>query len=363
MKTTKHVLTNIQRVIVLSLLIGSGSRCTHREVDRQAEGPCRIRLIEAKDTVLQNNQTPDDNTDQTVYEYDELGRISHIVQHYDKRFKGQSASIYSYVQRDDYTYDNAGFLISLSSASQWTPTNGALSNNTNTTLYTYTYTNGRLTQQLRQQTNEYGLQTKTVSTYTYDTAGSLITRAEATTYPVIPTTLQERPLFPDGMTSEWTYKNGKAVDYVERQGGIEVHPYVFQNGLFQTQTGPNYRTVFTYDTQNRLVKSEFWVDGKLTSYSESTYLQAKLPPGEVPNHFKGFPDINDPKGEEGVPNTYSFYLVLNTGTIETSRSQLQYKLTGAGYVASSEQVLTPPANGSSPQLMTKTTYTYDGSCD
>ncbi|ARK10999.1 RHS repeat protein [Fibrella sp. ES10-3-2-2] len=367
MKTTNQVLTAIQRVILLSVLVGLGSRCTQQAVDKQADGPCRIRQIDEKATVQQANKTLEETTDQTIYDYDNQGRVNQVARRYEKRLAGQSAVVYSYAETARYVYDADGFLTAKSSEARWSPGDNQTSTNTNTSQFTYAYTNGRLTQQVTNRTNQYGLQTKIVSTYAYDATGSLLTKTDETTYPAIPATAPEKPTFPAGVTAVWTYQHGKAVDFVEKQGGTDVRPYTFQNGLLQTQTGSNYRSVFTYDSQGHWVKQEFWVNGQLYSSTDYTYAQAKLPPGLKPDNFKGFPAVADIDGVDGVMNTSVNYNLSPTGVLmKSSSTQVQPKLTGAGYLQSSDQVTTTYQNEAGTilnQLATTTTYTYDGSCD
>ncbi|MEZ0542330.1 hypothetical protein [Fibrella arboris] len=365
---THRLLPRMQRVLILSLLVGLVSRCTQQAVDKQADGPCRIRQVDIKETARQGTRTLEENTDQTTYDYHALGRISLMARRYEKHLAGQSAVVYSYAETSSYAYDKDGFLTAQSSEARWQPVDNQASTNTNTLQSTYAYTNGRLTQQVNLRTNRYGLQTKIVSTYTYDATGSLTTRTDETTYPAIPATAPEKPAFPNGITAVWTYQNGKAVDYVEKlDGGVDVRPYTFQNGFLQTQTGSNYRTLFTYDSQGHSVKQEFWVNGQLNSYTEYTYTQDKLPPGLTPGHFKGFPTVTNTAGVAGVMRTAAYYNSTPAGVLmRSSSTQVQHKLTGAGYLQSSDQATTTYQNEAGVvlnQFTTTTMYTYDGSCD
>ncbi|MBO0952091.1 hypothetical protein [Fibrella forsythiae] len=367
MTLTKRLQTSIRQLLVLSFLLGSTSHCTQQAVEKKAAGPCRIKQIDEKATVRQANKTLEETTDQTIYEYDGQGRISRVARHYEKRLAGQSAVVYSYAENTSYVYDDAGFLTAQSSDAHWSPSDGPTSTNTRTSQYTYAYTNGRLTQQINRQTNPYGLQTRTASTYKYDATGSLTTRTDETTYPVIPASAPEKPASATGSTAEWTYQNGKTIDYVERQGGVDVHPYAFQNGFLQTQTGANYRSVFTYDSQGHRIKQEFWVNDQLHSYTDYTYAQAQLPPGLPPGNFNGFPTVVNIAGVPGVMSASTHYDTFSTGPLmKASNSQVQLKLTNAGYVQSSDQVTTTYQNAAGTvlsQLTSTTTYTLDGSCD
>ena len=179
--------------------------------------------------------------------------------------------------------------------------------------------------------------------------------------------MKEKPAFPNGTIGIWTYQNGKVIDYVEKQGGVDVHPYAFQNGFIQTQGGANSRSVFTYDSQGHPTKQEFWINGQLTSLVENTYVQAELPPGLTPSNFKGFPTVTNITGVAGVVSSSSYYTLSPTGVLmKTNSSQTQHKLTGAGYVQSSEEATNTYQNEAgtiAQRLTTTTTYTYDGSCD
>ena len=367
MNTTKHLLTSIQRAIVLSVLMGIGSRCTQQAVDKQAEGPCRITQIEAKDIVTGNEIMSDDNSEQTVYEYDAVGKVVHKKYSYTQRWTRQPTNLYSYSTDDSFDYDPSGYLTKRTSTSQYKSTlGGATETGSSAARTTFTYQNGRLNQQISLTTRQDGLETKFIKSYIYDNQGALISRTEETTYPTIPASVTQKPDFPEGTVLRWTFQNGQTVDYTEKQGGVEIHPFTFQNGLVQSITRGNHRTVYTYDNQASSSRVESWDTGRLFNYTNYTYSSIKPPtsPDDDVN-FKGFPVVaNTP---QRLWNSFTTNGLSGTGNfVKATIFQAQYKQNAAGYLQSSVETVTnfqTDYGNIAYQLTTTRTYTYNGSCD
>ncbi|MBO0930694.1 hypothetical protein [Fibrella aquatilis] len=355
-----------QQIVLLICLLGLGSQCTQQAVEKKADGPCRIKTEAELETITEGTATLQTNTRQTTYAYTPNGDLAQTLVNYEQREKGKVVNTYSY--DDSYTYDAAGYAIVRSSKAQWKTEYdaGAITERT-----TYGYDAGRLTQALLTTVAPNNAQTKVASQYTYDANGQLTQLTEVTTYLNLPDSLRKQTLYPDGYSTTWTYKDGKATAYVLKVDGVEKRPYTLQNGLFVRMEHDlsGSASVYTYDAQRRLTKDEYWRDGKLKYYTEFTPSSARLPTQSLPAK-KGFPVMANPAGEPSAPASYKTFwrFDMNTPTFYlTNDAQTQYKLTGAGYQQTAETTDTqrnglpvPPT----PRIRKNTqTYTYDGTCD
>ncbi len=363
MAKIKRLLVNYQQVALLLVLLGLGSQCTQRGVDKQGGGLCRLVKIDLTSVTSGSIVTPETMTGQTLYTYDAEGRLEKKTDQKENKSAGYIGGSSQYTLLENYVYDTGGFLTGKQRTEQWKDGKGLL---TLTENITYSYANDRLAQASQLTKGLYGLQTKRVSTYAYNAAGGLTQRVDVTTYPVVPATLKERPVYPDGLTETWTYTNGMATDYLVKAGGIETRPYTLKNGLVRMQSFGNQHTVYTYDNQNRAIIASFLVDGKENGRLEFAYAPAKLPESSL-LPFKGFPTVLAPFGTPGVEASSAFYNSTVKGPLfKETDTQTQYALTGAGYVRTANEVSTYPfddPNNASYQIKTTRTYSYDGSCD
>lgn len=308
-----------------------------------------------------SNIIPNETTDKKTYDYDADGRVSHTLLQREQR--QQTSVINTYTVDNTYTYDVAGYLTAMVQKTRWQTQSDGGSYEERTT---YTYTDGRLTESIRRnQGSAQGVVNQLTSSYTYDAAGQLTRLTELTTYPVVPDSLKGKPLYQNGLLATNTYQNGRLVDYVRKEGSTETRPYTFQNGLVSSQTVGNSRYVYSYDQQDRVTKINYLVDGQLKNETAYTYADAKQPTDTWPA-FKGFPVSLALSGKPGVWVTNTYRSRLPDGSFYTSAQQMQYTLTGAGYIRTATGTTTHTnydSRNSVYQAKTVSTYSYDGLCD
>ena len=355
--------TAVQRLTLIVFWLGLGSQCTQQTVDKQGGGPCRLRQMDCHTVTTGSGTNDSDVTEKAVYRYDAadqlIGKTDQAVYRYD-----QADSIV-FNTTETYVYDGAGFLMSKTALSQ---VKDHSTTTANSERVSYTYATGRLAQAVAEQLSESGLQTKEVSTYTYNAAGVLTQRLDATTYPVISPALRDRPAYPGGFTETWTYQHGQAIEYVKQAAGMSMKPYTFQNGLIQVASDSVKQRKYTYDKQNRVVRLDESVASKLTDYQELIYgsVAAIMPEVSLPA-FNGFPVVADPHGAPGVATTHRVYVVSGSGDAYVRLDeQAQYELTGVGYVQTAMVTTTVNRTGIRPityPIKMTVTYTYNGNCD
>lgn len=349
-------------MLLFSVVVMLTSQCTQSSVESQASGSCRIRQEDVVETINGGtNLVPNETTDKKTYEYDTDGRITHTLLQREQR--QQTKVINTYGIDNSYTYDAAGFLTTMLQKTRWQTDIDGGSYEERTS---YTYTNGRLTESVRRyQGDAQGIVSQLTSNYTYDAAGQLSRLTELTTYPVLPDSLKGNLLYQNGSLATITYQNGRLVDYVRKEGSTETRPYTFQNGLVSSQTMGNVRYVYSYDQQDRVTKIEYWLDGQLKNETHYTYAEAKQPTDTWPP-FKGIPVSLALAGKPGVWASNTYRSKLPNGAFYTSALQLQYTLTGAGYIRTTTGTTTHTnydSRNSVYQVKTVSTYTYDGLCD
>ena len=366
MKKIKQVSTGIQRLMLLLGLLALGSQCTQQAVDKKADGPCRIKSEDELETITEGAATLQTNTRRTTYAYTANGDLAQQLVSYEQRDSQKVLNTYTY--DDNYTYDATGYAVSQTTKAQWkTDYDGG----TITEQTTYAYDAGRLSQSVRTVMAPNNSQAKITRQYSYDASGQLVLLVEQTTYPNLPDSLRKQALYPDGYSTVWTYKNGSAVDYVLKATGMEKRPYTLQNGLIMRSENDlsGSASVYAYDSQRRVIKDEYWQNGKLKYYTDYVPSAAKSATQSLPA-MKGFPVTANPNGDASAPASYKLYwrFDLNTPAFYlTNDTQTQYKLTGAGYMQLAETTDTqrngypvPPT----PRIRKNTrNYTYNGLCD
>ncbi|CCG99265.1 hypothetical protein FAES_1255 [Fibrella aestuarina BUZ 2] len=362
MQQVKRVVVGGQRVLLFWVLAILTSHCTEPSVESQASGSCRIRQEDVVETVNGgSNLTPTETTDRKTYDYDTDGRITHTVLQREQRQQGKSINTYGV--ETSYTYDAAGFLTTMGQKTRWQT---AIDGGSYEERTSYSYTDGRLAESVRRyQGDAKGVVSQLTSTYTYDATGQLTRLTELTTYPVLPDSLKGELLYQNGSLATITYQNGRLVDYVRKEGSTETRPYTFQNGLVSSETLGNVRYAYGYDQQDRVTKTEVWQDGQLKRETAYTYADAKSPTDTWPP-FKGFPTVLALSGRPGVWATNTYRSKLPDGAFYTAAQQMQYTLTGAGFIRSATGTTTHTnydSRNSVYQVKTVSTYAYDGLCD
>ena len=317
------------------------------------------------ETITEGTATLQTNTRRTTYTYTANGDLAQTLVNYQQR--DNQKVINTYLFDDGYTYDAAGYATTRMSKTQWKTNydSGAITEQT-----TYMHDAGRLSQLVR-VVMANNSQAKLTRQYSYDAGGQLAQLIEQTTYPNLPDSLRKQTLYPDGYSTTWTYKEGKAIDYMLKAGGVEKKPYTLQNGLITRLANDlsGSTSVYTYDSQRRVIKDEYWQNGKLKYYTDYVPSAAKLTAQSLPA-IKGFPTVVNPNGETSAAASYKTYwrFDLNTSIFYlTNDARMQYKLAGTGYVQTAETTDTQRNSypvPSTPRIRINTqTYTYDGTCD
>ena len=307
---------------VLLLLASACTDRTNRETTPQGE--CRIERIST--TATSSLYTVDE---QTTYDYDGAGHLLKKTTTSRTRYADPQLARTANSERTTTTlfrYDNAGFLQTSEYAAtdQFTDPKGQAVTETHSAKLTYAYANGRLVGYTQQDVSPRGTTTSSSLAYEYDGSGNL-TRLKRTL----------------GTNTAYTYTFTRNVltDYVETIGGTETRPFVVQNGLIVSYTIPGgWRGAYAYDAQQRLVKMEEFIDGKLRSYFTQTYADGK-PATDAEPRFKGFPTVGAPGsspwfGQAGVVAGKKQYFANSLTGAEQFYSETTWsnRLNGRGFV-------------------------------
>jgi hypothetical protein len=322
MATTKCLLVGSQRVVLLLCLLVLSSQCTQQAVEKKADGPCRIKEQTELETITEGTATLQTNTRRTTYAYTANGDLAQLLINYEQR--DDKKVINTYYVDDSYTYDASGYATTRLSKSQWKTD---YDSGTITDRVTFTYDAGRLSQSVQTVLAPYNSQSKITRQYGYDVGGQLAQLIEQTVYLNLPDSLRKQTLYPDGYSTVWTYKDGKAVDYVLKANGVEKRSYTLQNGLITRSENDlsGSTSTYTYDNQRRVIKDEYWQNGKLKLYMEFVPSAAKVAAQSLPA-MKGFPITVNPRGETAAWTSYKTYwrFDLNTSTQDTQEHSNLY---------------------------------------
>ncbi|MFD1144302.1 hypothetical protein ACFQ4C_24460 [Larkinella insperata] len=266
-----------------------------------------------------------------------------------------------YTVTDTYTYDANGFLTAAASqtSEQTTRPNNSVLSQQRSSATTYLYTDGRLTGYETRDQNPYGVVTRSTVVLKYDEKGELVTKIDTRTPEIVPADAPEKPSGP--VQSTWTYKSGQVIDYFEKNGTTESHPWTLQDGLVTKMVLPGgYTQQNTYDNQQRVTKNEEFVNNQLTGYYTHEWSNAKPATSTLPA-FKGHPVVRPEFGVAGVMNTYNSYAINS----QTNAAQHVSEKTGApvanaqGLVESTTGEIRLLPTAARPQRTALTeTYTY-----
>jgi YD repeat-containing protein len=192
----------------------------------------------------------------------------------------------SSVTTTTYQYNAAGFLT--------TKATETISNEVTKSLETktYSYENQLLARVETQTTNSQGATTTTIETYKYGTGGVLSTRETR---------------LPNSNVATYTYDaSGKLTDYTLRTTTGLTKPYTIQDGLVTKITGQGSYTVHRYNNQRQVEKTEIFVNDKLNSYMTFEWANMRSPESTLPA-FKGFPKEAYEMGVGGVLAKYQYF--------------------------------------------------------
>ncbi|GAB3943247.1 hypothetical protein GCM10028805_09180 [Spirosoma harenae] len=261
-----------------------------------------------------------------------------------------------------YTYDTDGYVTAMNSLEKRTAVfNNKTKNEQVSITSSYSYTNGRLASVSTKNIGAYGVNTATIETYNYDSAGDLVTKTARSTYTYDPAVATEIPDSPTGPLRIWTYQKKQLMDYVEKSGASEVRPIALQNGLMTKLTIPGgYEATYTYDTDRHLTKTDEYINNTLNRTFAQTWSNAQPSSTALPA-FKGWPIVNSEYGQPGVLVTANaFYLNTTTGKMEPySEQTASNQVNSQGLVTNNAITVKYPNPASASQSYTTTeTYTY-----
>ncbi|GAB3339989.1 hypothetical protein GCM10027299_53010 [Larkinella ripae] len=340
--------------IIGGWLLGGCDPGQTNEAARQSA--CLIQKI-----VLNYQSAIATQTNETNFSYDADGNLTRKTDVQNLSYpSGIGNQVYSVT--DSYTYDNNGFLTTEkteTSERNSLPTTPQTLQRLSTTAYTYT--DGRLTGSQTRYQNPYGVVTNRAVVFAYTEKGDLLTRTETQTAETVPDDAPEKPLGTGSGKRVWTYQNGKLVDYAEQIEGTENRPLTLQNGLVTKMViNGGYSQQNTYDSQNRLVKTEEYVNGRLANYFTRAWSDAKPATSTLPV-FKGHPVVQPEFGSAGVLTNYDPYAIhLPTNAVQHIAETISRPQVNAqGWVASATGEIRQLQPGALPQRTSVTeSYTY-----
>jgi hypothetical protein len=319
------------------------------------------------------------------------------IQQYMANTKSQ---FYNQTDQTTFDYDTKGNLLKASITSNQTPQNGAIATQTTsktnsylyaadglllmslnsqerntitlptktiqeliTTTASFSYTSNRLSGYVSKRVGAYGITTTTVGKLVYDNTGDLLTRSEISTNVVSdPSLVKEIPIGSGSSSRVWTYQKGQLTDYAEKTDAGETRPFTIQNGLITKISGAGYEVRYGYDGQQRLIKQETFLGGKLNDYFTQTWADVKPASAALPA-FLGFPvgisvlDALLPTGILATQTTFSLNPVTNV-MVQYATSTSTVQANAAGFIGGATITTKNVASAASQDKTTTETYTY-----
>ncbi len=345
MKNTPSLLRSL---LLLTLLAACRDRSTR---DTAPQSSCRIQKITSASTSSVYN-----GGEQTTYAYDTQGNLTRRESALQVRYLDAQLAQRANTDQaltDEYTYDAEGYLLTATSrtVNRYVNASGQPATDQSVTTTRYFYANGRPVS-YTQTTETDRSSTTATGTLEYDGAGNLLRHTRS---------------LGANAQSVYMFSGDRLTDYVEKISGTESRPFTLQNGLVTSYTIPGgWRGTYEYDGQQRLVKMEEYVNGKLNSYYTQTYADGK-PATTAQPALKGFPAVGYPGntgwyfGKPGVlTGKKQYYANSQTGQAQFfSESLVANQLNGQGFVTSAtkqDQFKNPQTL---PQVVnTTTTYEY-----
>lgn len=295
---------------LLAVSLGLITGCDPARTEEAArQSPCRIeKIVATAQSDLSSQQ------DETRFAYNAEGNLAQKTFRRNLTYpSGIGNQLYTVTEA--HTYNASGFLTASTTetAEQTTRPDRTVSTSKRLSSTTYAYTDGLLTRYETRDQNPYGVVTRSTVVLTYDTKGELLTKTDTRTVEAVPTEAPEKPSASTPGQRIWTYQNGQLIDYVEKNETAESRPLTLQNGLVTKMVIPGgYTQQNTYDSQQRLIKSEEFVNNKLTGYYTQEWSNAKPAVSTLPV-LKGHPVTLPEFGETGVLARYNPY-AMNSQT-------------------------------------------------
>ncbi len=335
--------------LVSSLVVGwLSAGCNHNTNEVSPQGTCRIQQYTATSKSQFSNKVV-----QTTYTYDQAGNLIRSVSTTDSRPNTGTFGTQTSTTTATYTYNAEGYLTV--STSGWRSTTILLDNQPKTTVFSsatsYSYTSGRLTQQAKIDTGTYVPSNNPfLTTYEYDSNGDLTKMVSGSpSYQQI-----------------WVYAKNQLIDYIERSGSSENHPYTVQDGVITKMIffGSQEELVVTalYDNQKRIIKREEYINNQLTRSDARTWTDADPASASLPL-FKGFPVVNlvSLSGLDGVPATHKqlYWNSISKTMNPFNEDTYTVQINGQGFITGAVIVSKHPLAADQDYTTTET-YTYTG---
>lgn len=304
-----------------------------------------------------------DQTNQTTYDYDAQSNLLKMVMTMEKRPANGAIGSQTGNKTISYTYNADGFLTASRSEELYLTTADKTIREQITTTKSYAYANGRLANYTTNRIGAYGVTTTTNGSLAYDASGDLVSKTETNTSAVHdPAIAKEIPTNSTGHARIWTYQKGQLIDYVEKSG-TEVRPLTIQDGVITKTSGSNYEVRYAHDGQQRVIKQEIFVDGRLNEYYLQTWTAAKPASAALPA-FKGFPAIAQLSefGQTAVLATHKTFVRNSVSNVvyQYNESISAVQTNAQGFITGASIISTHHPAASSQDVTTTETYTYTG---
>lgn len=321
---------------------------------------CRLEKYTA---LIQQPGSAQPRNEQATYTYDQNGLLIKADSSWTVPGDASGVNKSNGTTVTTYSYNAAGFLTASSSQTmvQTTLSPGNVSTDQRSLQTSFTYTNDKLTGYVAKSVAGSGLEITVTGTFEYDASGNAVKQTAVNTYTFDPEKTKEKPQYPSGWQRTWTYSNKQLMDYTEKSGTTEIHPYTIQNGLVTKATYPEHYTLHEYDQQQRLIKTQLFQGNKLNYYFTQEWNEGKLPSASF-SLFKGFPDLQPAMGYTGIMKRFNFYAdYLDSGVVQLTSIQATAQLNGEGFITNNlaEQKDFTPGIPSSTGSRTET-FTYTG---
>ena len=355
----KWLFKTIHLFVITSLVIGFNTSCdtsSSKEVTPSTD--CRIQQY-----IAVSKSSFYERTNQTTYTYDDQGNLIKTTVSNNQRPTTGTVGTQTFTKTTTYTYNADGYLTAskideLNQITSPTPIEEKV-----TTTQSFSYTNSRLSGYTTTRVGAYGITTITIGSLAYDETGGLHSKIESSSYVIHdPSKVKEMPGGSTGGTRTWIYQNNQLVDYVERSGTTEQHPYTIVNGVITKIIGSNYEIRLEYDSRQHVIKQEFYVDGTLNDYFTQTWSTAKSASVALPA-LKGFPNViavNDFQQAGVLTSQKTYFRNSVTNAIEQyQESTYTVQANSQGFISGATiTVKHPNAAASNQDFTTTETYTY-----
>lgn len=356
----KNILTSIYVCTAIAALCWLCAGCNNRSSDDiSPTSGCRLQnysLTEGSGFSLREEQA--------TYTYDAQGNLLKADTTWTIQGNADGTNRSNSTATGNFVYSSEGFMTAFHTqrTMQTTLGMGKVDIRQYSLNASYTYTNERITGYIYKTTGYFGQKTTmtVVGNYEYDGAGNLSKQKATITYEYEPNAMNELPAYQSGFQRTWLYADNQLVDYTEKDGTTETHPYTLQNGLVTKVTYPDNYTTYEYDNEKRLTKSEIYTHNDLNSYYTLEWSDGKQALAAIPL-FKGFPEHKPAFGEAGVLKKFNYYANTGNKMEQMNESTYQNQINQWNFLTNVTLENKQINPGASSMVINRTqTYTYTG---